>query len=142
MKNPYEDMLYLPHHVSPTRPQMNPQDRAAQFAPFAALTGYDDALDETARLTDEKAELSEASIEQINRRLSLLQAHCDEHPTVTMVYFLPDGRKKGGAYITTEIAVKEIDSVYSILHTVDKRKIPLGDIMELGGEWFEQFIEK
>ena len=94
----YDDIIDLPHHVSERHPQMPMIDRAAQFSPFAALTGYDAAIVETARLTDEKRELSEEQKQEINRQLNALQARIKTDPTVTVVYFEADSRKAGGAY--------------------------------------------
>lgn len=93
----YEDIINLPHHVSTKRPQMSMLDRAAQFSPFAALTGYDAAIKETGRLTDEKIEMDEASLNMLNMKFQLLvEALGDEHE-VSFTYFKPDERKAGGA---------------------------------------------
>lgn len=99
-KKEYEDIIGLPHHVSTVHPQMSIYDRAAQFSPFAALTGHEAAIQETARLTEEQAELNEDKKEELNEKLQELIAHAEEHPTVTVTYFKPDDRKEGGKYET------------------------------------------
>ena len=98
----YDDIIDLPHHVSATRPQMSRLDRAAQFAPFAALTGYGAAIKETARLTDERTERSESELSELNERIHILTERIDEHPEVEIIYFKPDERKDAGAYLTVK----------------------------------------
>ena len=94
------DIINLPHHVSHNHPQMPMMARAAQFAPFAALTGYDAVIHETARLTDRQVELEEYDNERLNRIFSELMDSLEEHPVVTVSYFKPDEHKAGGAYVT------------------------------------------
>ena len=98
MNNRYDEIINLPHHVSRTRPQMPMSDRAAQFAPFAALTGYDAAIKETGRLTDEKIELDEEALTALDMKYQLLMDTFDDAPEVTITYFQPDERKAGGKY--------------------------------------------
>ena len=105
----------LPHHVSKTRPQMPMSDRAAQFAPFAALTGYDSAIKETGRLTDERIELDEGALTALNMRYQLLMDALDEEPEVEITYFKPDERKAGGAYVTATGAVIKVDDFERLL---------------------------
>lgn len=107
-KKEYEDIIGLPHHVSTVHPQMSIYDRAAQFSPFAALTGHEAAIQETARLTEEQAELNEDKKEELNEKLQELIAHAEEHPTVTVTYFKPDARKEGGKYETVIGTLKKI----------------------------------
>lgn len=109
MNEKYKDMLHLPHPVSSTHPRMSLQDRAAQFSPFAALTGYDDALRETARLTEHFIELDEDSKQEIDRQINYLQQHRKETLPVKITYFVPDAKKDGGAYHTLEGYVQKID---------------------------------
>ena len=132
----YDDIINLPHHQSATRPHMSNYDRAAQFAPFAALTGYDDAVKETARLTDTKVELDEYSKEALNERLNMVQDAIDEQPEVSITYFLPDKKKSGGAYVTATDRVKKIDEYENIVLLQDGTKIPIDDIAEIVGEVF------
>ena len=98
MNNRYDEIINLPHHVSTTRPQMPMSDRAAQFAPFAALTGYDSAIKETGRLTDEKIELDEEALTALDMKYQLLMDVFDDAPEVTITFFQPDERKAGGKY--------------------------------------------
>ena len=107
-KKEYEDIIGLPHHVSTVHPQMSIYDRAAQFSPFAALTGHEAAIQETARLTEEQAELNEDKKEELNEKLQELIAHAEEHPTVTVTYFKPDDRKEGGKYETVTGTIRKI----------------------------------
>ena len=94
--NGYDYIINMPHHVSETHPQMSMHDRAAQFSPFAALTGHSDAVKETARLTDEKIELTEEKISDLKQKLNFLNEHSAEQPEITVEYFVPDERKSGG----------------------------------------------
>ena len=96
----YDDILNMPHHASSTRPRMSMHDRAAQFSPFAALVGYDDAVKETARLTNEKQELTADKITDLNQKIAFLTENADERPEVTIEYFIPDEKKSGGKYVT------------------------------------------
>ena len=107
MSGQYEDIINLPHHVSATRPQMSMLDRAAQFSPFAALTGYDAAIKETGRLTDEKIEMDEEALNILNMKFQILVDSLDDEPEVTFTYFKPDERKAGGAYISSPL-VREL----------------------------------
>lgn len=134
--NQYEDIINLPHHVSPTRPQMPMSDRAAQFAPFAALTGYDSAIKETGRQTDEKIELDEEALTALDIRYQLLMDAFDDAPEVTITYFQPDERKAGGKYITATSAVKKVDDFERRITMQDGTKIPMDDILSIGGELF------
>lgn len=105
----YDDIIRLPHHVSTRHPQMSIHDRAAQFSPFAALTGHDAAIRETERLTEEWVELDEDSKEQLDERLQMIREHLAERPEITFTFFQPDERKQGGAYRTITGKVKRID---------------------------------
>ena len=107
-KKEYEDIIGLPHHISTVHPQMSLYDRAAQFSPFAALTGHEAAIRETARLTEEQAELDEDRKEELNEKLQELMAHAGEYPTVAVTYFKPDDRKEGGKYETVTGTFRKI----------------------------------
>lgn len=96
----YDDMVALPHPKSDRRLPMPMRNRAAQFAPFAALTGYDEAVQEAGRCTEGRIELSEDAAEELNRRLCWVRDHMDEAPQITVTWFVPDARKAGGAYRT------------------------------------------
>jgi len=136
MKTPYDDIIYLPHHVSQDHPQMPLRERAAQFAPFAALTGYETAVGETARLTVLKRELNEQEAEELNRQLSAVIEHLSEHPEVTVEYFVPDERKAGGAYVTVSGRVRHISIPEKTLVMEDGTEIPLDEVVSLIGELF------
>lgn len=130
----YEDIINLPHHVSKTRAQMPAIDRAAQFAPFAALAGYDDAVKETARLTDQRLELDEGAKEILNDKLRIAVEKADQEPEIKVTYFLPDKKKSGGAYITIKAVIKRIDEYERLVVFTDKSTIPIDDIYEIEGD--------
>ena len=131
MTEDYSDIINLPHHVSHNHPQMPMMARAAQFAPFAALTGYDAVINETARLTDRQVELEEYDNERLNRKFAELMTILDDRPEITVSYFLPDERKAGGSYNTTSGKVMKIDTYEHLLWMDDGTKIPITDIIDL-----------
>ena len=122
--------------VSKTRPQMSMSDRAAQFAPFAALIGYDDAVKETRHLTDDKIELDESSLNERNAKLQLLRENFADAPEIIFTYFRPDERKAGGAYLSTTGTVKKIDDYERLIVLQDSTKLPMDDILDMEGELF------
>ena len=124
----YDDIINLPHHISPTRQRMSMHDRAAQFAPFAALVGYDDAVAETARLTETRPELDEQEQRAINERLAFIADHIHEHPEVRIKYFVPDEHKSGGAIVEVSGTVKKISATDGTIVMTDGCKIRLLDI--------------
>ena len=136
MNGKYDKIMGLPHHVSKTRPQMPMSDRAAQFAPFAALTGYDSAIKETGRLTDERIELDEGALTALNMKYQLLMDALDDTPEVTITYFQPDERKDGGKYITATGTVKKVDDFERRIAMQDGTKIPMDDVLSIDGEMF------
>ncbi len=136
MNGKYDEIMGLPHHVSKTRPKMPMSDRAAQFAPFAALTGYDSAIKETGRLTDERIELDEEALTALNMRYQLLMDALDEEPEVEITYFKPDERKAGGAYVTATGAVIKVDDFERLITMQDGTKIPMDDVLSIDGELF------
>lgn len=127
----YDSIMNLPHHVSKTRPQMPMSDRAAQFAPFAALTGYDSAIKETGRLTDEKIELDEDALTALDMRHQLLMDALDDEPEVTITYFQPDERKGGGKYVSAVGTVKKVDDFERRIIMQDGTKIPMDDVYDM-----------
>ncbi len=133
----YDDIIDLPHHVSKKHPQMSRLNRAAQFAPFAALTGYDACVKEEARLTGSKTELSQEQIMRLNRKVAYLKSHLEDEPTVTVTFFLPDKRKAGGEYVTETGAVYEIDGLEGVIVLTNKKKIFLTDVIDIESELFE-----
>ena len=136
MNRKYNEIMWLPHHVSKTRPQMPMSDRAAQFAPFAALTGYDAAIKETGRLTDERIELDVEALSALDMKYQLLMEALDEAPEVTITYFQPDERKAGGKYVSAVGVVKKIDDFERLITMQDGTKIPMDDILSIDGELF------
>ena len=131
MNNRYDEIMGLLHHVSKTRPQMPMSDRAAQFAPFAALTGYDSAIKETGRLTDERIELDEEALTALDRKYQLLMDTLDDAPEVTITYFQPDERKAGGQYVSATGTVKKVDTFGRRILLQDGTRIPLDSVYDL-----------
>ena len=140
MKTPYDDIIRLPHHVSQNHPQMPLRDRAAQFAPFAALTGYEAAVGETARQTTERRELDAQEAAELNRRLTDLAARLKDRPEVTIEYFVPDDRKAGGAYVTVTGRVRHISVPERTLVMEDGTVIPLDDVVLLSDGEFSMAL--
>ena len=136
MNGKYDEIMGLPHHISKTRPQMPMSDRAAQFAPFAALTGYDAAIKETGRLTDERIELDVEALSALDMKYQLLMEALDGAPEVTITYFQPDERKAGGKYLTATGAVKKVDDFERRITMQDGTKIPMDDVLSIDGELF------
>lgn len=125
--NRYSDMLHLPHHVSPTRAKMSIHDRAAQFAPFAALTGYEAVIEEASRVTEAPVFLTDSAIEELDRVLQMVQAG----QRVCVVYFQSDARKEGGAKCRTTGVFRKVDPHRQILLLEGGREVPLEDILEI-----------
>lgn len=140
--NPYEDMLELPHPVSKMHPQMPRRDRAAQFAPFAALTGYEEAVREAARITEEKMILDEDSKVQLDWKLRCLQEKVKEQPIITVMYFVKDERKKGGKYVTVTGVLKRIDSYTHQFILENGEEIPVEDVVSLEIDDFQEAEKK
>lgn len=133
----YDDIIDLPHHVSETHPPMSRADRAAQFSPFAALTGYDSAVRETARVTERRIELDEGVKVELNARLNCILEHLSEHPQVSITYFMPDEKKSGGAYRTVTGAVRKLDGFAKTLTLVDGTVVPVEEMIHVEGNLFE-----
>ena len=138
MSGQYDDIIHLPHPDSPKHPRMSLYDRAAQFSPFAALTGYAGVIRETARLTDRKIELDETMLTALNERYQLLFSVLDAEPEVEITYFVPDERKSGGAYRTVSGVVKKADEFARRLTLTDGTVIPMEDVLMLDGAIFGQ----
>ena len=133
----YDDIIDLPHHVSETHPPMSRADRAAQFSPFAALTGYDAAVRETARVTERRIELDEGVKAELNARLNCILEHLSEHPQVSLTYFVPDEKKSGGAYRTVTGTVRKLDSFVKTLTLTDGTVVPMEEMVHVEGNLFE-----
>jgi len=136
----YGDIIYLPHHVSDKQPRMSMVSRAAQFSPFAALTGYDAAIRETGRLTDRRIELSEELLQELDRKQQLLKKNIRDCPEVSVTYFVPDERKQGGAYTTVTGRVKGINPYTRTMTLTDQTSIPMDEILELESDLFWKTI--
>ena len=136
----YKDIINLPHHQSKRRPRMSMIDRAAQFSPFAALTGHDDAIIETARLTDREIELDEGTKSILNEKIQMISDYLYKKPTVTFIHFEPDIKKDGGAYLKTTGTVKKIDDYNKEIYLIDGTIILIEHIYEIESELFK-FME-
>ena len=134
MTGPYDDIIDLPHHVSVSHPQMPCSERAAQFSPFAALTGYEGAIEETARLTDDQKDLSENVRDSLDQVLVGIMSRPDPNTEVKITYFVPDAKKDGGKYVTELVRIRRIDTDTREIVTMDRRRIGIDMILNLGEE--------
>ena len=132
----YDDIIDLPRPRSNARPKMSNHDRAAQFSPFAALVGYDDAVKETARLTDEMTALDDEKIAELGEKIRKIYELVDKRPTVTVRYFVPDGKKTGGKYISVTGGVKRVDVYGSKIIMSDGKEILMDLIVDIEGDIF------
>lgn len=132
----YDAILHLPHHVSEKHPPIPMEERAAQFSPYAALTGFGAVIDETRRLTDPRHTLSEEALFHLNRQYQLLLEHLPERPEITLTYFQPDARKDGGAYLTLTGRVKKVEAYEQRLVLEDGTAIAMENIMSMEGKVF------
>lgn len=130
----YDDIINLPHHKSAKHPQMSNYDRAAQFSPFASLTGYDDVIEETARVTEDEVELSEDAVAELDAKLAYIAARLESNPKVTITWFKPDDKKQGGAYIKSAGVIKKIDTYSRAIIFYDGQKIPFRNIVGIEEE--------
>lgn len=140
MNDKYDDIIDLPRFVSKNRRHMSDHDRAAQFAPFAALSGYEESINEAARIVDDQIELGEEEIQLLDYRFHLIDMNIADRPEVIITYFVPDRNKKGGSYHKKKICIRRIDMVERILVTVDKEKYSLDDICMVEGQMFEKML--
>ncbi len=143
MSGKYDDILYLPHHVSPTRKRMTMAERAAQFSPFAALAGYDEAVWETGRVVGQRLELSEDERAVLNRKLQIILAALGrgEQPEVTVTYFQPDRKKAGGEYVSYIGIVKGYKEAENALAFADETEIPLISVFDLDGKLLKEYFD-
>ena len=135
-KFPYEDIINLPPHISKKHPQPTMMDRAARFAPFAAITGYEEMVLEEARITEERIDLDEGTLSILNEKLNMIQEFIDEEPEIKITYFEPDKKKSGGAYIDITGTVKRIDEYEGLVIMTDGKKIRIEDIYGLESDLF------
>ena len=148
-QNPYMDIMHMPHHKAENRPHMSMHNRAAQFSPYAALSGFDGMIAETGRLTNRRIELSENEKERLNRKLVLVNEAIQDkaHPEITVIYFVPDFQKDGGAYETYAGKVRNIDPVIRevVFFAANGRsggeRIPIDDIWEVHGALVDDMDE-
>ena len=141
-KHPYADILHLPHHQAANRKHMSMHDRAAQFSPFAALTGFDGVIAETGRLTDHRIELSKCEKLLLDQKLTLIDeaVRAGQHPEITLLHFTPDARKTGGSYQEYTGSVRQIDPIErAIVFLADNgrsagKAIAIDDVKEIHGE--------
>ena len=131
MRRNYDDIINLPRHVSDKHPHMSIHDRAAQFAPFAALTGHSEAVSETARYVDEKIDLGEDAIKEIRDALNYIQEHISLSPQVTITHFVADTRKRGGRYVTETARVKRIDDLEQVIYLENGVDMRFENIFEI-----------
>ena len=129
--NKYDDIINLPHYELKYHTRMSIDKRAGQFSPFAALTGYDDEINETARLTSNKINIDDDSINKINEELNKINLNIKDKPMVKICYFVKDSKKDGGKYQEDIITIKSIDFVYKYIKTIDNIKINLDDIIDI-----------
>ena len=136
MNKKYSDIIHLPHPISEKHPRMPMLDRAAQFSPFAALTGYEEAIYETGRLTEEKTELGEEEKAILDRKQRLLLEKLYERPALTVTFFVPDEKKSGGRYVTKTGNLKRIDLIQRWMLLTDGTKISLEDVKNIESPLF------
>lgn len=136
-KFPYEDIVNLPPHISKKHPQPTMLERAARFAPFAAITGYEEMVLEEARVTEERIELDEGTLAMLNEKLNIIHDSLDSEPVIQITYFEPDKKKSGGAYISVTGTVKRIDEYERIVIMSDGKKIRIDEIFGLEGKLFD-----
>lgn len=135
----YDDIINMEHHVSKKHPQMSLYARSAQFAPFAALTGYEDAVRETARETSERIDIDEEIKGILDSKIQILIEQVKKRPEVSITYFIQDLTKEGGEYVTVDGIVKRIDIDNQCISFVDRREIPINDIIDISGDIFKPY---
>jgi len=141
MTGPYDDIIHLPHPDSAKHPRMSMEARAAQFAPFAALSGHSAAIEETSRLTDRRVELSEEAKAELDMKQQLLADAISARPEISVTWFQPDERKDGGAYVITTGRLKKIDAYERMLVMTEGSAIPLDDVLEIQSELFRGLFQ-
>lgn len=140
MTGKYDDIINLPRHVSKKRDPMPIINRVAQFFPFAALTGYDIAIKETARVTEDRIELDVYIKEVLNNKLQILIEQLHEYPQVKITYFQPDEKKDGGSYVTASGTVRKIDEYQHIIFMTNGTLIPINEIIRIDGQIFDTMM--
>lgn len=138
MSGKYDDIINMRHHVSTRHRPMSQSDRTAQFSPFSALTGYEAALSESARVTDERIELDEQEQQRLDEKLNRLRGCAKERPMVCITHFVPDERKQGGAYVTEQVCVRRVDAYAHAVCITGGSSIAFGDIIGIEGDIFQE----
>lgn len=136
-RDEYGDIIDMPHHQSEKRPHMSLSDRAAQFAPFAALRGYEDEISETARQTDKKLELDNDTAALLNERLHIIIESIKSEPEISLTYFIPDDKKEGGKYVSSTGKVRRVDEIQRFIQFKDETKISIDNLLRIEGKIFE-----
>lgn len=136
----YDDIIGLPHHTSSRHPRLPMSSRAAQFAPFAALTGFEGVIAEEGRLTDSFTELDDDMKEDIDLKLELLGSMVSGSPEATFTYFVPDRKKEGGSYSTVTGRIKKIDDIERIIILKNGTRIRIDDLFSITGEVFREYF--
>ena len=139
IKRQYGDIIHLPHPTSSRHPRMSAMERAAQFSPFSALSGYSEAIKETARLTNEQMELSEDAVEELNEKLKVVEMAVGTTNCFQFIYFLPDQKKAGGAYVTKHGCVKKMDLYKKTITLCDQCIIPIDYLFDIQGTLIDQY---
>lgn len=137
--NSYDDIINLDRPISKHK-KLSIDSRAAQFAPFAALTGYDNAVKEMARLTDKRIEIDEGIKEMLSNKLYYIQENINVKPEVSFMYFILDSKKTGGKYVEKVGVVRKIDMIEQYVQLMDKSKIPINEILSIESDIFETLI--
>ena len=138
-RDKYKDIIDLPHFVSKNRKHMSNLDRAAQFAPFAALVGYEESINETGRITEDRIELSENNLAILDKKINILKEHLKENNEISITYFIPDEFKSGGSYKTVIIKVKNIDEVNRLLIDINNKSYPLDYLIDISGDVIDRY---
>lgn len=134
----YIDIINMPHHVSKNHPHMSKYERAAQFAPFAALSGYEDIIEEEGRLTDNRIEINEEAKFILDRKMQILMNSIYEKPFISITYFVPDEKKSGGEYVTLDEKIKKIDILKQVIVADNDVLIPVNEIVDMQGGIFKK----
>ena len=135
----YDDIINLPHHISKKHPQMSLYARSAQFAPFAALTGYEEAVTETAREVGERIDIDDELRNILDSKIQMLSEQIKKKHEIIFTYFIPDLTKDGGKYINVTGIIKKIDTIKQLIILEDKTEIPINEIIDISGEVFKVF---
>ena len=135
----YDDIINLPHHISKKHPQMSLYARSAQFAPFAALTGYEEAVKETARETNERIDIEDELKSILDGKLQIILEQINNHPEISITYFIADSKKNGGEYVTVTGLVKKVDLYNQYIYLIDYTEIPINEIIDISGDIFKVY---